>query len=773
MGPAGPPVGSNSFVALDRTFRALVQGQTSDDVELHPLVQVGDKLTWRDLTKERRVVVLSEARSGKTAEIKHLAEELSRDGKPAFFLRLEHVADDFDIAFEVGTLDAFNAWVASADDGWVLLDSIDEARLKSPADFERAIRRIAQRLGTANQRAHIVLTGRVSAWRPLSDLQLVRQQLPYVPNRETDSKPRDVESGRDQEDFPPDEEKPGGVRVVALNDLTDEQVRTFARARGIADPGELLDALERADALTYAARPQDLTEIIEFWIANRRIGQRLDLMRSSLERRLAERDQNRAEANAIAPQRLREGARLVAAAATLSKQQAIGLPDGAAPANGLDVREVLPGWSAVEIGTLLARPIFDEAIYGAVRFHHRSVREYLTADWCAELLKRQTSRLRVEELFFRRQYDLDIVIPTMRPILPWLAILDAKILERVLKLAPEILFEGGDPSQLPVAVRRRVLTDVCATLAGEASERSMLDYSAVQRFANTDLEPDVRALLAKHAHNKEVIPFLMRLAWHGRMQGLVGEALMIACTDTADRYSRQTAIRVVMSLGSGADHDQLLKHFLDEAPDLDRRLVGEVVDGLKATKAEVDWLLTVIEKTAEPDPHQVDELGQSLAEFVRRCDVDHLPALIDGLDRLARTPPVVERRHCEVSTRYLWVLKPAGIAVERLLQDRHDAAFSPASLSLLRSIPVARSVDGYSVGDDKLKLGELVAIWPELNLALFWSHIEQARQEPDRKPEQRVTSWWDAHAWSSFAAPGKLSIPVLIEAVCSRAFLDC
>lgn len=772
MGAAGSPLRSNSFIALDRTFRALVQGQASDDVEHHPLVQVGDKQTWRDLTKERRVVVLSEAGSGKTAEIRHLAETLRQEGKPAFFLRLEHVAHDFDIAFEVGSLDTFNAWVASVHDGWVLLDSIDEARLKSPADFERAVRRVAQRLGTARQRAHIVLTGRVSAWRPLSDLALVQQHLPYVPNQEADSKPSNVGSEHGEEGASPTQEKPGAVKVVALNDLTDAQVRIFARARGVTDPGELLDALERADGLTYAARPQDLIEIIEFWIANRRIGRRLDLMRSSIDRRLAERDQNRAEASVIAPERLREGARLVASVVTLSKQQAIGVPDGAAPANGLDVREVLPGWSAAEIGTLLARPIFDEAIYGAVRFHHRSVREYLTAEWCAELLKRQTSRLRVEELFFRKQYDVDIVVPTMRPILPWLAILDAKILERVLKLAPEILFEGGDPSQLPVEVRRRVLTDVCTALAGEASERSMLDYSAVQRFANVDLEQDVRALLVKHAHNKEVIPFLMRLAWHGRMHGLMDEALTIACTTAAGHYSRLTAIRVVMSLGSKVDQDQLLQRFLNEAPELDRRLVSEVIDGLKATEAEVDWLLKAIEKTTQPDPHQVDALAQSLAEFVRRSDVRFLPRLIDGLDRLARTPPVVERRHCEVSTRYLWVLKPAGIAVERLLQDRHDAAFNPATLSLLRSIPVAQSVHGYSVGDDKLKLDELVAAWPELNLALFWSHIEEARQDPDRKPEQRVDSWWDVHAWPSFVTPATLSLVALIEAARSCPHLD-
>jgi hypothetical protein len=98
---------------------------------------------------------------------------------------------------------------------------------------------------------------------------------------------------------------------------------------------------------------------------------------------------------------------------------------------------VLPDWDDKDQSILLSRPIFDEAIYGAVRFHHRSVREYLTAEWFAELLKRETSRRTIETLFFRNQYGLDIVVPTLRPILPWMAILDEKIRERVRKVAPE------------------------------------------------------------------------------------------------------------------------------------------------------------------------------------------------------------------------------------------------------------------------------------------------------------------------------------------------
>ncbi|NQV57110.1 MAG: hypothetical protein HQ503_14715, partial [Rhodospirillales bacterium] len=69
----------------------------------------------------------------------------------------------------------------------------------------------------------------------------------------------------------------------------------------------------------------------------------------------------------------------------MGQEPNIRVPDGADSSKGIPLREVLPDWDDNKQATLLSRPIFDEAIYGSVRFHHRSVREYLTAEWLAEL----------------------------------------------------------------------------------------------------------------------------------------------------------------------------------------------------------------------------------------------------------------------------------------------------------------------------------------------------------------------------------------------------
>ena len=135
----------DEFIELGRTFHELSEhAGKSDDVDLSQVFQVKNNLTWNDVLKIPRMVILSEAGSGKTQEIRNAAKRLRAEGKPGFFLRLELIPDDFDIAFEVGTHKEFETWLASGEMGWLLLDSVDEARLRSPLDFERAVRRLGK-----------------------------------------------------------------------------------------------------------------------------------------------------------------------------------------------------------------------------------------------------------------------------------------------------------------------------------------------------------------------------------------------------------------------------------------------------------------------------------------------------------------------------------------------------------------------------------------------------------------------------------------------------
>jgi hypothetical protein len=276
------------FVELNRTFHELSENSGEvDDIEIRRTLNVGKRLSWADLTQEFRVIVLSEAGTGKTEEIRHLAKTLRGEDKAAFFLRLEYIPNDFEDAFEVGSFEEFEAWLASGNEGWLLLDSVDEARLRDPGDFELAIRKLGRRITNAQQRTHIVITGRTTAWRPKTDLHHCIRHLPYEPSSVTvaatvDEVKEDV-LGLDfhTEDQPEKKDKPV-FKIVALDDLDSGQIKAFATAKGVKDTQAFLDAIERADAWSFTRRPQDLEELAGFWNDRGQIGSRLASIAGSL-----------------------------------------------------------------------------------------------------------------------------------------------------------------------------------------------------------------------------------------------------------------------------------------------------------------------------------------------------------------------------------------------------------------------------------------------------------------------------------------------------------
>lgn len=737
-------------IELHRTFRELSQasGPCSDEVSLYPS---GTKLTWEALLEERRVVVLSEAGSGKTQEILEAAKRLRQQGKAAFFLRLENVISDFDNAFEEGTIEEFQSWIASTDPGWLLLDSIDESRLKEPSDFDRAIRKISSRLTTAKQRTHLFITGRAPAWRPATDRALCEKLFPCSASKvPATARQDDDQTGTLLSTAGSSDVGAFSFKVVSLDDLSSEQVKCFAKGKGVSDPNGFLEAVERADAWSFTARPQDLEELTEFWNDRGQIGSRFDLMQNSIARRLKERDQTRDEARPLTIDRAREGARLVAAAATLMQQQTIRVPDGANSSNGLKIETILSDWSATECVTLLSRPLFDEAIYGSVRFHHRSVREFLAAEWFAGLLSRDTSRRSVDQLFFRTQYGMEVVVPSLRPILPWLVMRDEKALDRVRRLAPEIFFEGGDPSRLPSEIRRQILEQACEQLASGTSRRSMADFAAIQRFAATDLTAAVKDLIRRYASNEDVQSFLLRMVWQGRLVGARAEAVSVALAVRPGRYARVAAVRAIAALGFKEDLTRVRHAFASEAAVLDRQLLAELITHADLTEEVCEWLFDCLQRAADEEKYTVDHLGDQIAALVTRIDASSLPLIVERLNRLLKTPPFVEDRHCELSTRYLWLLRPAGIAVTRILAAQDANALGQSALTILRLLPIAGQYNVSGFDHSQLELAKLVGQWPIAKWALFWHLVFEERRWLDSRKGERLTDWWGATTWPNY-----------------------
>ncbi|WP_331373357.1 NACHT domain-containing protein [Sinorhizobium chiapasense] len=785
---------SDTYIDLCRTLRDIhLAGDLTDDVDLLRMKDRGVGHTWENLVNEKRVVVLAEAGAGKTWEIRELARKLRDEGREAFFIRLELIPHNFDISFEEGMYARFQAWLSGQDEGWLLLDSVDESRLRDPGDFEIAVRRLSSVLGPAKVRSHIVLTSRVGAWRPKTDLSLCSTHLPHpspaavaVGTGSVSPEPDiDLDSDDDLDGYnelfddvvptkqasPADQNATAGFRILSLEDLDTSQVRLFLTARDVEDADAFIREVDRRDAQAFTARPQDLDEVVDFWRANGRIGSHLEMMRASLSRRLAEHDQRRADVQGLSEERARAGARSLAAAATLTGVPVIRVPDGNSSSGGIPASAILRDWGAAEITALLQLPVFDGAIYGTVRFHHRSVREYLAAEWFADLLGRAPSRLGLEQLFFRKQYGIEILTPILRPVLPWLVLLDEGICVKVLNVCPDAALEGGDPSQLPVNDRRKILAAVCEQLASGTGSRSGPDFEAVQRFASDDIADDVRSLLNQYRDHEEVAPFLLRMVWIGRLRVVIPEVLQFATNPTPSGYRRLTALRALNAIGLEEEIAHVREALLVEGQ-IDRKLLSELVSELPSTRPAVTWLLAAVEATAPKVKFHTDDLTRQLTLFVKRSAPGECRDLVIGFERLLSRPPFVERIYNEVSQTFEWLLTPAAAAVRQLAESRDPASLSTPSLSVIRRVSGAIAFQSDEVRDGAYKLDALVVAWPDLNRAQFWYDVGQMRGAMANRSRGQLIDWWLA---KNVGAPwifGVDDFDFAIDAMSSRDLMD-
>lgn len=741
---------SDAFIDLDRTFSKIpLNADVSDDIDLSGRHNSHGELHWTDLLDHHRVILLSEAGSGKTAEIRNVASQLRSQGKTSFFLRIENVTSDLEDAFEVGTFDEFESWLASDTEGWLLMDSVDEARLNDPKDFERAIRKLGRLTQNIVAQAHILITGRSTAWRARTDLVICEKAFVFGPVvRQTPTTTADGFEDVVQTE-PYNTEPDTSFLLVTLDDIHDEQIDRFLNATGVQDIKAFRAAVERKEAWSLTTRPLDFLELVDFWLEHRRIGSRLELMKSSINRRLEERDQDRAESRPIAPDRLREGVRLIAAATTLGHTSAIRVPDGETNKSGVPIREVLTDWNDTESAALLNRPIFEPGIYGTVRFHHRTVREYLTAEWLHELIRGAGSRVKIENLFFCTQYGLEVINPSMRPVLPWLALLDEPICTRLEEVAPEVFFEGGDPGQLPLSTRRRVLRKACEHLAQPAHSWTMTDYSAVQRFAHHDLTEEIKRLLTLYRTDDDITWFLLRMVWQGEVVGAIAETKQFALT-AQNKHTRLAAIRAVIDLGAAQDVADVRLALLTGTSKVNREWLAELLDGLELDSQRLAWLLKAIERTAKKERYSGrDTLVMKLSTLAADCPLENLPALICGLGVLLDKPPTTEQGFSNISKRYSWLAEIAGLGVLRLLQARDPYSLDESALGILSKLALAHVYDEREARELGEKLREIVPTWPELDYKLFWYDVELARNGRVHRGEP-VTNVWQLLGFRPF-----------------------
>lgn len=718
-------ISNNSKFRIQRTFRDLSHEEIADVERASMLVQMGwsGALGWDRLLESRRVLIISEAGAGKTYECRTQQKTLWDQGEPAFYLDLAQLAAnnlvDLLSAEEEARLEAWLA--AQSDVATFFLDSIDELRL-TLGSFETALKRLSKTIAGQLGRARIIITT-----RPITvDQQLIRQHLEVPDPVELTASGdvfADIATGRQHERSSQEKQDAAPVwRSAALMPLSDEQIRAMATTEGIDDADALLADIRRRDAEDFARRPQDLIELCADWREHRRIRTHGEQVAHNIRVKLKPRADRREPAQ-LSPDKALEGASRLALASLLTRKLTIRLSVEADRAgelgSALEPAAVLHDWPPEERETLLERPLFGFASYGRVRFHHRSVLEFLAARRLDDRLGKGMPIKAVKRLLFAETpQGIRVVRPTMRPVAAWLAASRPSIFSEVRDREPNVLLNHADPESLPHPQRVDVLRSYVGRY-GQGEWRGLhVPRVQVHRFASPGLAHDVLDLWQADIENQEIREFLLELIGAGFMTACADTAHDVAIDGSAMGGERLDAIGALVRL-----NDSRVEAFAQSMVDTpalwpDRLVRGAIVQ-LFPQHIAPDRLCELL-KHVRDSTNTIGEIGWILPHNIASFEFapGYLAALRTGLTESV-TEGLVWNKHWPhlVSQRPHLLSLLAAVCLRLIRADETGSKVLRSSVIALRL-----QREGHQRGDPSRSLRKtLTELDSSLREAIFWA----------------------------------------------------
>lgn len=639
---------NSKYIDLSRRFRDLNEQELESSEYLAMSQSRFSRDTeWTDLNKHLRVLVIAEAGSGKTWEMKEQARLLSERGEAGFFLPVESL-DSTPLVDLLSVEDEarFNAWKADgAAKGWFYLDAVDELKL-TDGKLDRALLRFAKALGPALARAHVLLSCRPNDWRPKLDLAIFLDRLPLpevvaAPAPAVDSQEAFLEPLRRRTMKVAAEEAAteppvAPVRTVVLLPLSAAQIRLFAQNVDVSDADAFLKEIERQNAWDFARRPLDLSDLVSTWNAFSRLGTRREQHEANVVSKLRD-DPDRPDQGVLTEDELRLDAERLALALILGKKRTLRSPDQEVSKDAsdavLDPAQVLSDRSEKQRQSLLRRAVFDPATYGRVRFHHRSVQEYLAAARLRQLRKQGMTQKALWRLLFADLYDEQIVLPSMRAIAAWLSLDDAAVRAELIKREPEALLSLGDPESLRLEDRIAVLESFNARY-GKGGWRGLnVAWDEVRRLAHPELAATVRRLWLTKPENPDVRELLLELIWQGRLADCADLAEQDALNAGLPSNIRAIAIRALAACEDWPTTARVRARMLGDldAWPLDTR--RDLVVSLFPDHLPINEMIEILRRSPE-EGFSTSGFSWSLRDLIRNLDAA-TPASAVFRDRLA------------------------------------------------------------------------------------------------------------------------------------------
>jgi len=719
------------YVNLNRNFKA-ISLTVNDDTDFSNIYSEGFSKdeNWDSLLAKYRVIILAEAGSGKTVEIKNKSEELSELGNNSFFIRLEDIKDNFESAFDHGDIGLFNKWLNSLEEAYFFLDSVDEAKLSSEKDFKKAVRVFSSKLKGGISRAKIYITSRGSVWKPKTDLEMVNDYL-KSPSSESNS-----------------------FEVFSLSNLNTEQIKLFSDTNKIKNSIEFIQEIASQEAEVFTKRPLDLLELIEYWNLKQKIGSRKELLDHSIIKYLQDVEEGRDKCD-VDFNKLMCGAQEIAAALTFCRKSKIAIPDKETDQNSLQIKTILGDWASDEISTLLNRPIFEPSIYGSQRFTQRLLREYLTALWINEKVNSGSlDKERLREMFFQNIYGIEVPILSLKAVLSWYVLLDSEFSKIVEELRPEIFIEGGDPSNLSVDHRIDLLKRFCLMYKEKNSCFITFDSSALLRFGSSEMEGTVKELLNEHYDNRPLMQILLQMAINYKMRSCSETALQISLDESCDVVSRKLAVKLIKTILTKSEIVKNSKDVKSNCEFKDEEFTQVIIDEY-GEYLSVSEVIELLSNVSTLDRFAYIGIQLSAENYINAIPYGLLLDALNGFYQLIDRKPYTADYKSEISGKYLWLTSVLEVGLLRYLECKDESLLKEDVISKISKVQNFYEIDTHSSSDEKLL--KFAHEWRSLSHKLFWHDIEKKRAEIQRETDtnsanKAITFWyqvsWMRNFWS-------------------------
>ena len=653
-------------IQLNRQFK---NPNIDEDDYSYLLTETSKRATfgWDEVLKEKLVVVLASASSGKTFEFREQSKKLLEKGYTSFFFAIEDVAEEpIEDLLTQTEFQQFQKWKSEQAYGYFFLDSVDEAKLKSKSAYRKALRRVAKFIGDGFDRAHIYISCRPSDWKKKEDepetikifhkgkAEIIEEneELPPPKNKSRDEVWEIIREKVSREKIPNPEQSADNIStantknlsVYHLAPLNEERQRHLVKlASNVSNIDAFMQEIENRGLEPFAKRPGDILDLAEYWNAKGTFGTLAQMTEFGINKLLNEEETGREDSAQLSSSKAREGAERLAIALILSKRLSILKPGETSRDNDevpISAREILNDWTDTQIDTLLRRGIFAPASFNAIRFQHRSTIEFLSATWFKNKIESPQFRKQVEDIIFRSAFNVNSISKELRPVVAWLALWDDKTRDEVLKREPFELIRHGDPKSLSIPFRQKLLSNYTeASINGNVADETV-ERRAIWSLSDPLLADTIRECWVKNSEYK-FRSFLIDLIAEGKINACKDLVIQQANIDEKVGVYRLSAIRCLQDLEASEDLKTLAEEILKEnlLTNESISIQSSIIEELFPEYISLNQLFDVIENTEALPESSDNPYGWRLPTLFEKCPIDKHNEFLHKINNLVIMQP--------------------------------------------------------------------------------------------------------------------------------------